>query len=202
MTIRRQKRGELTRAQVLDATLRLLAREGPRGITHRAVATEAAVSVRATTYYFTSRDDLLEQALRHYAATAIARFDALAPSPEVIAAATDPIDGAAALLAHIVMSDLEDHTGLVAEYELALEVSRKPELEPVYGAWQEELEQMLRGYCAFFGSADPALDARVLLATLRGLEIDALTHPSQPRTHAELAAVFRRLLGAMLHITK
>ncbi len=40
---------------MLDATLRVLAREGPRGVTHRAVAREAGTSVRATTYYVDSR---------------------------------------------------------------------------------------------------------------------------------------------------
>ncbi|MCC6524571.1 MAG: TetR family transcriptional regulator, partial [Polyangiaceae bacterium] len=65
----RKERGEAKRRAVLEATLRLLAREGPRGVTHRAVAAEAGTSLRATTYYFASREELLTEALRHYAAT-------------------------------------------------------------------------------------------------------------------------------------
>ena len=49
---------------LLDATLRLVARDGPRAATHRAVAAEAGLPLAATTYYFASRDDLVASALR------------------------------------------------------------------------------------------------------------------------------------------
>ena len=193
----RQARGLERRRQVLEATLRLLARGGPHAVTHRAVAKEAGTSVRATTYYFASRDELLAEALCHYAETAIARFDALAVpvgslsglEPERLAAA------AAQMLARTVLSDLrDDRAGLVAEYELVLEIGRNTALEEVYERWQERLERMLRGYASALGSPDPALDARLVLATLRGLEIEALARPSTPPDEADLDALFRRLI--------
>ena len=49
---------------VLEATLRVLARQGPRGVTHRAVSREAGLGLRAATYYFDSREHLLTDALR------------------------------------------------------------------------------------------------------------------------------------------
>jgi DNA-binding transcriptional regulator YbjK len=209
-TPRRQARGEQTRRQVLDATLRLLASGGPRAVTHRAVAGEAGTSVRATTYYFASRDELLVEALRHYAATAIARFDDLAAPMEVTRAAGPPgpaaeedrpalVAAATALLAQTVISDLvDDRPGLVAEYELVLETSRNPDLEPDYRRWQDRLEGMLRGYAELLGSPAPALDARIALATLRGLELEALARPSTPPDADDLTAVFARLLSTLL----
>ncbi len=168
-------------------------------MTHRSVATEAGTSVRATTYYFTSRDDMLAQALEHYAETAIARFDALSLPPESLCElSVDPIDGAALLLAEVVRSDLGvDRTGLVAEYELLLEVGRRPGLEAVYRRWQGRLEQILADYAAFFGSADPAADARLVLATLRGLELEALGRPSQELELDGLVRCFSRLLRGL-----
>ncbi len=197
--VRRQKRGEQRRVQVLEAALRILARVGPRGVTHRAVATEAGTSLRATTYYFDSREQLLIEALQHYAATAIERFEALVPDPEVLRGATPNVrDAAADLLAQTVISDLTaDRDGLIAEYELVLEASRNPTLETTYREWQERLEGMLRGYSQLLGSDDPDLDARIALATLRGLEIEALARPSQLPDRADLARVFRRLLDGM-----
>jgi DNA-binding transcriptional regulator YbjK len=45
-------RGEARRTAIVDAALRLVARGGPRAVTHRAVAAEADVPLAATTYYF------------------------------------------------------------------------------------------------------------------------------------------------------
>jgi len=193
---RRQARGEQKRREVLEATLRLLARDGPRGVTHRAVAAEAGTSVRATTYYFASREELLTEALRYYAETAIARFDAIrAP---MSAMTGSPLDAAADLLAATVVSDVvDDRAGLVAEYELVLEIGRNPQLEPAYRAWQAKLEEMLAGYAELFGSEHPKRDARIVLATLRGLELEALARPSTRPKRAELRELFRALLSAI-----
>ena len=194
--VTRQERGQKRRVEVLEATLKVLARSGPRGVTHRAVAAEAGTSVRATTYYFSSREQLLTEALLHYADKAVARFDGLqVPLPE---RTTDAIDGAAHMLAHTVLSDLEDdRVGLTAEYELVLEIGRNPSLEPAYRSWQARLESILIGYGELFGALNPTRDARLVLAALRGLEIEALSRPSEPANHDDLAAVFRRLLGAL-----
>lgn len=194
--VTRQDRGEKRRIEVLEATLRVLARSGPRGVTHRAVAAEAKTSLRATTYYFSSRDQLLTEALLHYADKAVARFDNLQfPLPKK---APDAIDGAAHMLAHTVLSDLEDdRVGLTAEYELVLEIGRNPSLEPAYRSWQARLESILVGYGEMFGALNPERDARLVLAALRGLEIEALSRPSELADHDDLAGVFRRLLGAL-----
>ncbi|MGM0578153.1 MAG: TetR/AcrR family transcriptional regulator [Myxococcota bacterium] len=191
---------------MIEATLRLLAREGPRGVTHRAVAREAGTSVRGTTYHFESIGDLMAQALRHYAETSVARFEALSAPLEAlrdaeVATLAPPapslVDVAAHTLARTVLSDLEEREGLLAELELALEAGRKPALEEDYRRWQERLEWMLREYGAAFGSSDPGLDARLVLATLRGLELEALARPSEAPDEEDLARVFRRLLTGL-----
>lgn len=192
-----QARAIERRTAVLEATIRLLAREGPRAITHRAVAKEAGTSLRATTYYFASRDDLLAEALAHYAKTALARFDEV-PVPD-LARADEPIALASKVLAEIVLSDLEaDRAGLVAEYEIVLEIGRTGALEAPYRAWQARLEAILARYATELGSKSPALVARVVLATLRGLELEALARPSVKPSRKDLALVFRTLLEALV----
>lgn len=182
---------------MLEATLRLLAREGPRGVTHRAVAAEAGTSLRATTYYFESREALLREALLHYASTSMERFGRIAAMRDETA--TEPLDAAADLLAAVVMSDLEeDRAGLVAELELALEIGRDPELEGAYAAWERGLLDLLEAYATVLGAASPPSTARIVLAALRGLEIEALVHPSRKADRADLRATFRTLLGALV----
>jgi DNA-binding transcriptional regulator YbjK len=192
----RSERSTERRAAVLDATIRLLAREGPRGVTHRAVAKEAGTSLRATTYYFASRDALLTEALEHYAQSALARFGEvsvpeLPPGPEAA-------ELAASLLAETVLSDLADRAGLVAEYEIVLEIGRQGALEAPYRAWQARLEEMLAGYATQLGAGDASLVSRVVLATLRGLELEALARPSEAPSRADLTRVFRALVEGLV----
>ncbi|GMV38686.1 MAG: putative transcription regulator, TetR family protein [Myxococcales bacterium] len=195
---KRRARGELTRVQVLEATLRLLAREGPRGVTHRAVAAEGGTSVRATTYYFASREQLLGEALVHYADTAIGRIDALTATlgalPKERAALREKI---ADLLALSVLSNLGDRTGLIAEYELILETARNPTLEDTYRRWQERLECLIRHFALELGSDAPEEDTRIVLAVLRGVEMEALSRPSREAGFAELRQTMGHLLAGL-----
>ena len=50
-------------AAILQATVRILVRDGLAAVTHRAVAREADVPLAATTYYFSSKEELLGEAL-------------------------------------------------------------------------------------------------------------------------------------------
>ena len=191
----RQARGKETRNAVLAATLRVLAREGTRGVTHRAVAAEAGTSLRATTYYFGSREELLRESLRYYADTAGSRLAHLA---KPIAPDDDLTSVAAGLLTDIVLSDLtEDREGLISEYELVLHVGRQPDLEECYAAWQGRLEAVLFVYAALAGSPSPKLDAQLVLAAVRGIEIASLASPSQPPQREAIFALFERLLGGL-----
>lgn len=54
------------RKAILEATLRLIVKEGIRGIRHRAVAREASVPLAATTYYFKDLDDLISDAFTYF----------------------------------------------------------------------------------------------------------------------------------------
>ncbi|CAN0605626.1 unnamed protein product, partial [Ectocarpus sp. 12 AP-2014] len=60
-------KSEHRRLQILEATLRIAAREGLRGIKHRAVAREAKVPLAATTYYFRDIDELISDAFMLFA---------------------------------------------------------------------------------------------------------------------------------------
>jgi len=104
---------------------------------------------------------------------------------------------AAEILADTVLSDLTaDRVGLMAEYELVLETSRHPALEAYYRQWQQSIEKILGDYARALGSSDPALDARIVLAMLRGLELEALARPSSMPTRSELTMIFCAYSGA------
>jgi DNA-binding transcriptional regulator YbjK len=58
---------EQRRLAILQAALRVVVRDGVRGVRHRAVAKEADVPLSATTYYFKDIHDLLADAFTLYA---------------------------------------------------------------------------------------------------------------------------------------
>jgi len=116
------------RAALVDAGVEVLAREGARGLTFRAVDTEAGVPVGTASNYFTGRDDLLRQIDTRL-------HQRLAPDPEVVAELlTRPKDRS---LVTAFMHDLmgratRDRTGYLALLEMRLEATRRPGLLASY----------------------------------------------------------------------
>jgi DNA-binding transcriptional regulator YbjK len=163
-------RGEARRTAILDAALHLVARGGPRAVTHRAVAAEAGVPLAATTYYFASRDDLIGQALLLCVERDVAR---LADRP-----ITDLLD-----------ADLDaDRDLLVASFEVWLEAARNPALRPI----------ARRSTAAYVAAAQRLVpeetDARLLAAAIEGLTIEVLVGGLEAD---EARAALRRLVQAL-----
>src|SRR5215831_16550834 len=63
---------------LMEATLRIIGRKGLDGVTHRAVAAEAGMSLGAVTHHFKTRDILVDAALRHALAREVGRLRAFA----------------------------------------------------------------------------------------------------------------------------
>ncbi|MCM1973853.1 MULTISPECIES: TetR/AcrR family transcriptional regulator [Streptomyces] len=118
------------RAALVDAGVEVLAREGARGLTFRAVDAEAGVPVGTASNYFTGRDDLLRQidARLHVR---------LAPDPKVIEELLErPKDRSlvAAFMHDLMDRATRDRTGYLALLEMRLEATRRPELRDSYTA--------------------------------------------------------------------
>jgi TetR/AcrR family transcriptional regulator, regulator of biofilm formation and stress response len=193
--LKRRARGTKRRAAILEATLRLLAREGASAITHRAVAREAEVPIAATTYYFTSKDDLIAQAFQLHAEKEARR----------VAATTRGIDAEpttvqlADQLGHYLFESLNSaRSSLIAEYELLIQSARKPEFEAYSHIFYETIESELKRALSSLDSDHVEEDARIIMAVLAGLEIDNLSTPATALDLDELTALMRRLLERLL----
>ncbi|WP_280222024.1 TetR/AcrR family transcriptional regulator [Nocardia neocaledoniensis] len=57
-------RGPERRRKLIEATVRLLIRDGVAGVNHRSVSAEAGLPISATTYYFSNLDALLTATFR------------------------------------------------------------------------------------------------------------------------------------------
>ena len=167
------RRNEQRRAVLGDAAIEVLAREGARGLTFRAVDTEAAVPVGTASNYFASRDDLLTQAGARV-------YERLQPDEEIIArqrAAGRDREVYAGLMREVVGRVAAFRTGYLALLELRLEATRRPELREVLTERvRADVEANVR-YHEGSGLPGDAMAVRLLYLALNWLIVEQLTLP-------------------------
>lgn len=174
------------RRALLDAAIEVLARDGSRGLTFRAVDAEAAVPGGTASNYFANRDDLLGQV------TARTR-ERLAPVETEVAVtmrAPRNRDLVTRLLRELHGRMLRDRSSYLAMLELRLEATRRPELQ---AALTEVFSANLRDGIRFHLDAELPGDQTtvlVLYLAMSGLLVDDLTVPAvlEPFPREELIA--------------
>lgn len=181
------------RERILDAAIRVIARRGTRGATHRAVADEAGVPLAATTYYFESRDELLAEAFRHLADREIDELDrGIDELPPRLSA-----ELAAALFASLVAEDLDRRREQIrAEHEMHLEAGRTKALRPTHEAWVAAAMRFFTAALTRAGSPSPELDAAIVLSVISGVQQGELAAPTARLELLE--PMMRRLLQALI----
>lgn len=166
-------RGERRRAELIEATLQVIEREGVGGVSHRAVATVAGVSPSAALHHYPSLDDLLVAALVSANQSSVYAVEAV-----------EDISGLADVLTRYIT---EHRTRFVAVYELYLLAARRPALRPEAYRWISSVEDAARRL-----GADET-GTRALCAALDGLGLQALLSEQIP-DRAETTEVLRRTL--------
>ncbi|GAA4440129.1 TetR/AcrR family transcriptional regulator [Phytohabitans houttuyneae] len=168
------------RRKIVEAAGQLIAEVGVTGLTHRLVAARAEVPLGATTYYFTSLDDLSAAALRHLADETTAELDGWA-------AALDAGADVPATLARLMADYLADRGRALLETELYVAAARRAELRPLARAWGDGLARILAAH------ADPAA-GRAVAVFLDGVLVHALVR-DEPLDLPALTASLTKLLS-------
>lgn len=161
------------RQALLDAAIEVLARDGARGLTFRAVDKAAAVPAGTASNYFANRDDLLTQAGGRF-------YERLQPSAATMAdLATGPRtrEHIVTMMKEVVGRIEAYRTGYLALLELRLEATRRPELRAVLTERvRADVEFNVRNH---LDSGLPGDEKSVLLLylALNWLIVDRLTLP-------------------------
>ncbi len=194
---RKRPQGHARRLLLLQTTLRLIADEGIDAVSHRSVAEAAGVPLGSTTYWFSSRQDMLRQALEHFARLEI----------ETLREHLGAVLGRRLSRKRLVdeFTDLlapqlgQARWRTVAQYAFLNEAARQPELGPVCREWTVAWQQALAEMFASLGAGDPELEARMFLAMLDGLLLEQLATPDpDPKENVirpALRAWFDRIPG-------
>lgn len=168
------------RAALVDAAIEVLAREGARGLTFRAVDVQAGVPMGTASNYFANRDELLQQVggqvhLR------------LGPDPERLAETMRAPRSRKLVdtLMHQLLERMDnDPAGYLALQELRLEATRRPELR---AALTETMQANFDSYVDFHvqsGLPGGAKTVALLYLAMTGLVVEHLTLPEAMRPFA------------------
>ncbi|MFL5892334.1 MAG: TetR/AcrR family transcriptional regulator, partial [Solirubrobacterales bacterium] len=167
--------GNARRVLLLQTTLRLIADEGIDSVSHRSVAEAARVPLGSTTYWFSSRQDMLRQALEHFARLEIETLR------EQLAAVLGRRLSRKRLVdefTDLLLPQLGDgRWRTVAQYAFLQEAARQPELEAVCREWTDAWHDALAEVFGSLGVPNPQLEARMFLAMLDGLLLEQLAAP-------------------------
>jgi DNA-binding transcriptional regulator YbjK len=178
------------RADLADAAILTLAREGMRGLTHRAVDRAAGLPEGSASYYFRNRQALLQAVVER-----LAELDAA----EVPVFPTKSLDALVEATAEVleIWATTGRHRQL-ARYELALESTRRPELRIALVASGDAIRAVAAERLAALGVGDSRRRAADFVAFVDGLLFDAIAGAgNRDLAGADLRATIRTLLTAV-----
>ncbi|GGX10027.1 TetR/AcrR family transcriptional regulator [Streptomyces chryseus] len=187
------RRNDERRAALVDAAIEVLAREGARGLTFRAVDTEAGVPAGTASNYFTNRDALLTQAGARV-------YERLQPDEETIArqrASAPDRDTYVELMRELVGRVSGFRTGYLALLELRLEATRRPDLSAVLTERVRADVEANVAYHEESGLPGDATAVRLLYLAFNWLIVEQLTLPgvfSEAERDALVAAAVERVV--------
>lgn len=204
---------EQRRQEILDAAMRIVVRDGVRGVRHRAVAAEAGVPLSATTYYFKDIEDLLADTFARYverSAVYLAKLwattedilrDLIAEGDGSTLARGRLADEIAYMVAEYVHKQvLTRRDYLMAEQAFRQEALLTPRLAALVADHQAIL---LRGACQILqvlGSRQPEQDAHVLTAIIGRMEYQALLQGELPGTEPMADSPLWATLTRYMHL--
>lgn len=198
---------------ILNAALRILVRDGVRGVRHRAVAKEASVPLSATTYYFKDIHDLLADAFTLFANEMMQTFvdpfwsranEWIRSYPASLrndpAITREVIDHMAAMGASYIQARVRDHRQqLVLEHAFwyaALTDERMHGIALLHG---RRLLEHFTHILEYVGANEVELGARSILMTVRGLEYEGMLG-SPDFTVEKIEAALRHEIRSVLAV--
>lgn len=181
------------RQALIDAAIEVLAREGARGLTFRAVDAEAGVPMGTASNYFANRDDLFTQAGGRI-------YERLLPDAATVARYQAGVQDRAryAELMHELVDRISAFgAGYLALLELRLEATRRPELRAVLTKRIREDVDANVVYHAQSGLPGDDTSVLLLYLALNWLIVERLTLPdifSEQEAHDLVAKAVERLV--------
>lgn len=166
------------RRRLLDAALHVVAEQGLRGLTHRAVDRRAGLPEGSCSAYLRTRR-ALQAALTEYVAGTLA--DDVAVLADELTRCSPSGDRAIELTMQLFTRWLDERELLQAKLELSMEAARDPELAELLAAWRSRLVEVVAAMMAARGREHSTARAETLVASFDGILLAALQKPDGER---------------------
>ncbi|OKY27116.1 TetR/AcrR family transcriptional regulator [Thalassotalea sp. PP2-459] len=214
IVVKRRSKGELTRLKILNSAIEVLAENGIKGTTHRAIANQAQLQLSLTTYYFKDIQQLVHEAfllssnrtieiatnawqtvfelLDSYTKTRLKNMSVrreLATTLSTIACN------------YLVNKIKENPIDLAVEQFMFTEVQVSPELQQLAATHRTALMAPFEKLCTYFSPETSTIDADIMLTVFTQLEYRNLVDPSAVNT-AYIYSVVERLIMAVLRVKR
>lgn len=187
MVVRRRSKGERTREKILIAAIEVLALNGIKGTTHRAIASHAELQLSLTTYYFKDIQELIHQAFKLNSKHITSRVDTTLAAVFTLITKIAKKELRKTAVKEILCQQLTEMTAqhlidnikhqaisLAVEQLMLTEVQVTPALRLL--AQEHELAQLVpyEQLCQFFNKVSPKLDAKIMYTIFSQLQYGQL----------------------------
>lgn len=200
-------KSEARRRLILEAALRVIAKEGVRAIRHRAIAKEADVPLAATTYYFKDIDELIIDAFTLYTEKALAEvtrfsYEFEKPLTQMLNNNLHLAQGNLSTLMQTITEQLVQYiqnqadtyrTMLVIEQAFRYEAILNQRINELVKIHQQALTQHIERFFKMLNFANPKVDAGIVLALFNSLEYKQLLN-NKPNDTNEISLIIARYL--------
>ena len=177
-----------------EAAIEVLAAEGSRGLTHRAVDRYLGWPEGTTSRYYRTRDALMTAVVRHLIDIEIGHIEQWRKESEIEGQMT------AAKVSRLLAKALRDWIDVgsrhIARYELSLEARRRPAVHEAIIKGRNILNGIVSRALEVAGFPDPAAQATMIVSGIDGFCHDSLLHPEIAVDPAHVEGVILRWLEA------
>jgi DNA-binding transcriptional regulator YbjK len=167
------------RRQLLDAALHVIADEGLRGLTHRAVDRRAGLPEGSCSAYWRTRNALQAALTEYVAASLLADVDRL--TEQISVCAEDDEQAAVSATLELFLRWLDQRELLVARLELTMAATRDDELAQLLADHRARLIEIVESIMTATGKDHGAARAEALVASYDGILLSALLQPAPAR---------------------
>jgi DNA-binding transcriptional regulator YbjK len=211
----KRTKGERTKQLILESAIKILATEGIKGTTHRAIAKEANIQLSLTTYYFKDIEDLIHQAIELNSSYSISvveqswieAFSVLNKFTKTQLKQKAIKEKLAVQLSelaaqYIYQKIVNDRNSIVVEQILFTCFQGKLNLTSLAQKHREALISPFVTICSFFNKNEPVIDAEILLAVTLDLKYRFLPYESKDIPLDDIYVSILRIVNLILRITK
>lgn len=188
LPVKKRSKGEITREKILIAAIEILALNGIKGTTHRAIASHAELQLSLTTYYFKDIQELIHQAFRLNSNRILFRSDTLLKESIFAISKIEKKELRKTAVKEKLCQHLSKVTteklienikhqaiSIAVEQLMLTEIQVTPELRSLIQEHQSTQLVPYQQLCQFFNKVDPELDAKIMYTQFSQLQYGQLS---------------------------